>query len=159
MNRRPYSLLLVLLSPLSGQAGDEPDQGSAKKQGERIVVLINELADTAHSDFGYSPTVTGSIFLPVDAEGRFSVGMLFQRPPVPSNTMRELVKQGASAVPHLLKHLTDKRRTKILITQGPGMFWIHEDEVKDGDKKAKKKMDDFPGPRFSAPYRRRSLRP
>jgi len=43
MYRRPYFLLLISLSPLSGQAGDEPGQGSAKKQGERIVAHIGQL--------------------------------------------------------------------------------------------------------------------
>jgi ankyrin repeat protein len=149
MNRRQFLILLMLLLPLRAQAGDEPGKQLAKKQAERIAALIDKLADTANSDFGYSPTIAGSIFLPVDSEGQYTVLMLFQRPPVSSNIMRELVKHGAAAVPLLLEHLTDKRRTKILITQGPGMFWIHEDEVKEGDKKAKKEMD-APGPRHSA---------
>src|SRR5262249_48770769 len=51
-----------------------------------------------------------------------------------------------------LDHLTDKRRTKILIQGGPGGFWVHEDEKKDGKKKAVKEeeFDLFAGSRISA---------
>src|SRR5262249_36291828 len=91
--------------------------------------------DIGDADFGYSPYVTGSVFTPVDNEGSFHAGMLFQRPAVQSPVIRELVKQGAVAAPHLLKHLGDKRKTKIRISHsgfGGGLFITEDEDDKKG---------------------------
>jgi hypothetical protein len=65
--------------------------------------------------------------LPLDHEGRWDVGVLFQKPAAPSETLRAIVKQGTAAVPPLIAHLDDKRPTKITVTHnfGPlgGLFY------------------------------------
>jgi ankyrin repeat protein len=124
---------------MDSRAGKEQAQTLPKKQRQHIEALIDRLADIADSDYGYSPTVNGNSFLPIDAEGHMTSGMLFQRPPVTSNTLRELVNQGAAAVPQLLEHLTDQRRTKILITGSFGFFCVHEDPQPDNGKQEAKK--------------------
>jgi hypothetical protein len=49
--------------------------------------------------------------------------------------MRELVKFGVTAVPQLLEHLTDARRTKVVITnQFGGIFSVSEDPKPEDDK-------------------------
>jgi len=95
-------LLLTAAAPAEAPAVDVPG-------------LIDKLADVADSDVGYSPVVSGSPFLPLDWQGRWEVGVLFQKPPAPSDTLRTLVKQGAAAVPQLIAHLDDKRPTKITV--------------------------------------------
>jgi hypothetical protein len=62
---------------------------------------------------GYSSSVSAEAFLPLDAEGQIHTMMLFQQPLVTSEAMRELVKLGVKAVPHLIEHLGDQRETKI----------------------------------------------
>jgi ankyrin repeat protein len=86
--------------------------------------LIDRLQLVRESDYGYIPTVNGRIFLPLDREGTFEGGMLFQPPPVPSQTMRELVRRGVAAVPLLVTHLTDARPTRLIIRGGFGAFMI-----------------------------------
>jgi hypothetical protein len=93
-----------------------------------VAKLIDKLVDVGDQDYGYSASMTGSVFTPIDSAGTMTMGMLFQAPPVQSSTVRELVKQGARAVPHLVEHLGDKRKTKITVSQGPGMFTVCDDD-------------------------------
>ncbi|HEY7156417.1 MAG TPA: ankyrin repeat domain-containing protein [Gemmataceae bacterium] len=118
------SLPLFLVTTASA---DQPKQD--KQPAVSISALIDKLVEMADSDIGYSATVTGHSFLPLDREGHFRTGMLFQKPSVPSKTMREIVKQGAAAVPHLIAHLDDKRKTKIIVNHDGGvggMFYSDE---------------------------------
>jgi hypothetical protein len=71
-------------------------------------------------DVGYSPSVSGSGFLPLNWNDRGAM-LLFQRPSARSDTMRRLVQLGAETVPNLLDHLTDARPTQMVITH-PGGF-------------------------------------
>jgi ankyrin repeat protein len=129
MLSRKYCLLVAPFLLLTAADGQEK-----KPQGPRpkvnIPALIDRLADIGDSDVGYSPYVTGSVFTPLDSEGAFHAGLLFQKPSVQSDTVRELVKQGATALPHLLEHLGDKRKTKIRISHGGffGGLFVTEDE-------------------------------
>lgn len=100
-------------------------------QFRRIDTLIGEFANVGHRDYGYSPTANGTGFLAVDAEGQFGNGILFQPPAKPAPAMRELVKLGASAIPQLLDHLDDNRRTRVFITNGfGGVFMVTTDDPK-----------------------------
>ena len=127
MHRRligAVAIALALIAPVHAQPKFEPTPAQRKRVSE----LIDQLAKSGEPDYGYSPTANGISFLPVDAEGQFISGILFQPPPVPSSAMRELVKLGAAAVPQLLEHLTDGRRTKIVVTNSfDGLFGIYED--------------------------------
>jgi hypothetical protein len=86
-----------------------------------IPALIDQLVNVADGDFGYSPSVTGQKFLPLQSKGQIGVMLLYQEPTVPSVAMRELVKQGAAAVPHLVAHLGDQRPTRLVIKPFVGL--------------------------------------
>jgi ankyrin repeat protein len=98
----------------------------AKHSAADVSAFIDKLTELADSDIGYSPSVSGSIFLPLDREGQESVMLLFQNPTVSSDTMRDIVKRGAAAVPDLLNHLDDRRPTKIIIAHDSliGGMWF-----------------------------------
>jgi ankyrin repeat protein len=104
-------VISVCLATAVAAAQPKPD----KQPAVNIPALIDQLTQVAESDIGYSSTITGSSFLPLDRQGHFQVGLLFQKPPAPSEAMREIVKQGAAAVPHLIAHLDDRRKTKIVV--------------------------------------------
>lgn len=108
------------------------------KAEEDIRSLIGKLADIADSDYGYSATSTGTIFLPLDREGQFATGLLFQRPNVRSDTMRRIVQQGAKAVPELIAHLDDRRPTKIKVKHRGGMGGLFFREVYDYNGRTRK---------------------
>ena len=79
-----------------------------------IEELIDELANVSEPGFGFSELFDGTQFLPYldDAEeGGSSCNM----PAIParSDTLRRIVEQGAAAVPVLIKHLGDSRKTKV----------------------------------------------
>jgi ankyrin repeat protein len=119
------SLLLVAHVVRASVKGDEdlrpsdkpkPQAGESKTdESANIPKLIDQLVKVKDSDFGYSQSVTGSVFTPWDTEGHFQTGLLFQKPPVQSGALRELVKLGVAALPHLVAHLDDKRLTGIKI--------------------------------------------
>jgi hypothetical protein len=108
----------------SAQQRARPDCAAAE-----VERMINRLAELSESDVGYSPTMTGNRFLPVDTEAEFGMGLLGQKPPVASDAMRQLVECGAGAVPGLMEHLDDDRETKIRLDHDSligGMFLADE---------------------------------
>jgi ankyrin repeat protein len=81
-----------------------------------IPALIDKLVEISDGDIGYSSHVSGTAFFPLDTEGgQVFTGLLHQKPLARSDTMRLLVKQGAAALPHLIAHLDDARKTHIKI--------------------------------------------
>jgi ankyrin repeat protein len=127
-------VILVASASLALSQNQTPD---AQPHGNDIPPLIEKLRDIAEGDIGYMPNATGSGFLPL---GKSEAGAMllgstdpgataFQKPAGGSDAMRELVKHGAAAVPHLIAHLDDKRTTKITITHEAmigGMFFNDE---------------------------------
>jgi cytohesin len=113
MQRNPIGGLLVLACLLLTAGAGR----SAAPPAKSIVRLIDELVTLGGGDGDHSPIVTGRDFLPLAAE-KPPVKVLFEKPPVPLRTMREVVKRGAAAVPHLLAHLDDRRRTRIKLGSG-----------------------------------------
>jgi hypothetical protein len=74
---------------------------------------IASLADIGESGVGYSPTTDDSEFLP-DPRGREQHSMVLgEEPPRASLAMMRLVAAGADAVPALLRHLGDAKKTKL----------------------------------------------
>ena len=118
--RIPLAFILLLVTAAAAAADGPAVDVSAP---------IDKLTDVADSDIGYSPSAWGHSFLPLDRKGAWGGGLLFQKPEVPSETLRAIVKQGAAAVPHLIAHLDDKRPTKITITHdfGPLGGLFHSD--------------------------------
>jgi ankyrin repeat protein len=81
-----------------------------------IAALIDQLADVAQVDYGYSPTVSSSeFFSPLDREGRPGAILLVPQSHSRSAALRELVRHGAAAVPDLVAHLRDRRRTRLTV--------------------------------------------
>jgi ankyrin repeat protein len=96
--------------------------------GDGIAALIDKLPDTAAGDVGYMATRSGGGFLPLSVSQPGAM-LLFQQPPTESETLRELAKRGAAAVPQLIAHLGDKRPTKIVLKHEGGfggMFFADE---------------------------------
>ena len=127
-----FSLVASLLWAAPGRPAEKPEPVD-------IPALINKLAEVKDDDVGYSPSVTGTAFAPLDAGGHVSTALLFQKPLARSETFRLLVKQGAAAIPDLIAHLDDKRQTGI--KAGPGGQLLFNDEIDRNertDKPAKK---------------------
>jgi ankyrin repeat protein len=82
---------------------------------DEVKALIDKLTELDRQDTGYSGSVTGSAFLPL---GRSETHMILfgQKPHASSEAMKSLVKLGPKALPALLKHLSDERPTKIVLT-------------------------------------------
>jgi ankyrin repeat protein len=103
--------------------------GPKEKETAAILALIDQLAQVAEGDVGYSASVTGSAFLPLDTAGQVHTALLFQKPLTQSDPLRELVKRGAAALPHLLAHLNDGRKTPLQVTHEHliGGMWFSEE--------------------------------
>ncbi len=100
-------------------AGVHPTTLRAQQSDEEIEALINQLPAIEDSDIGYSATRSGSGFLPLNVSDS-SMLLLGQAPPESATTMRDIVKQGAAAIPRLIEHLADDRPTKIELEHGGG---------------------------------------
>jgi hypothetical protein len=101
---------------------------AAQGPQDEVEGLIEALQSVSEGDVGYPPSMSGHSFLPI---GKSEMGtMLFGQPaPASSDAMRELVKRGAAAVPHLIAHLDDAWPTKIAIGHDGGfggMFFPNE---------------------------------
>jgi ankyrin repeat protein len=109
MSLRPclgLSLLCVALSSTTGFAAAPPRLSNRN--------LIDRLILVSHSDHGERGIVNGDIFLPLDSGGGRRLD-LFDLAAGSSSPMHTLVRRGAAAVPDLLAHLNDKRRTRFVI--------------------------------------------
>ena len=117
-----------------------------KKPVDPAVALIDRLEQLGTQDTGYSGSVSGSSFLPL-GYSRASVVLL--SPSTPSGTsdaMLSLVKLGAKAVPALLHHLGDDRKTKIVIRNRlGGFFGISQD-------RGEKAEDEEPNGKGKTPF-------
>lgn len=126
-----------VLSLIAAVAYAGPENGGAKPAAPKlndalrlkVAGLIDRLPQTSEVDNGYNPASWGSSFLPTDSKSEFQGGLLFQPPAVQSSPMRELVKLGLAALPQLLEHLDDGRRTKIRILAW-GNFYVDGDNEK-----------------------------
>ncbi len=116
-----------------------------KKPVDPAVALIDRLEQLGTQDTGYSGSVSGSSFLPL-GQRRASVVLLSPSAPSGmSDAMLSLVKLGAKAVPALLDHLDDDRKTKIVIRNNLfGFFGISQD-------KGEKAEDEEPKGKGEAP--------
>lgn len=86
--------------------------------GENVESLINKLVEISKPGYGYSPTFSGTEFLPYANTGQESTFLLGGFKPVRSETLRKIVEQGVDAVPALIKHIGDDRKIKMTSVQG-----------------------------------------
>ena len=96
-------------------------------QAREILALIDKLTTVAHPDVGYSGSVNGESFVPLDAEGNVHGMLMFQEPSVRSDVLTAIVKAGAPAVPHLLAHLDDNRVSRVWIQGGIGGIMLGDE--------------------------------
>jgi hypothetical protein len=129
------SLTIIIASAELASAQNRMSRG--RHQSDDVLSLIEKLQKIAEGDIGYMPSASGSGFLPL---GELEPGAMLlgssdrgarriQKAARSSGTMRELVKHGAAAVPHLIAHLDDTRATKITIKHEAmigGMFYNDE---------------------------------
>jgi hypothetical protein len=116
-------LSACLIYPALQGAGPPP-----AARDKLISRLIDQLRLIDKGDVGYTPTLSGSGFLPLGTSQPGAL-LLGGPAPAPSAAMRDLVGHGAAAVPLLIAHLNDKRATKITLKhQGGfgGMFFSDE---------------------------------
>jgi hypothetical protein len=98
------------------------ETSAAAEQRTDVAQLIDQLVDVAEIGFGYAGLSGGSEFL-ADARPA-TLGPLVIGSPQPkrSPVLEAIVRQGAAAVPALLKHLDDQRPAKIPPIKG--MMWM-----------------------------------
>jgi ankyrin repeat protein len=126
-----WSVFALLLQGVGVNA-----QTKIKAQAQsKIKALIDSLTEVTDGDLGYSSSASGTVFLPVDANSHPGVMLLSQTPLSQSSAMRELVQQGAVALPHLLDHLGDKRRTRLRVRSGHGFFGVSDHPTFDINKR------------------------
>ncbi len=99
-------------------------------------VLINRLTEVSELGYGYSTLFSGSQFLPqADADEVHTLVLGSQRP-TKSSTIEAIVRQGVIAVPSLLKHLDDDRKTQIEPVKG--MMWMSFADEYDFNQRVRK---------------------
>jgi hypothetical protein len=77
-----------------------------------VAALIDQLMDVADDGPGAHSTAWASGFIAVDEEPHFLVGVLGSQKPIVHPAMRELVRMGLRALPDLMNHLSDSRKTR-----------------------------------------------
>lgn len=97
---------------------------------EDVLVWLDSLVEVREGDIGYMPTVEGDKFLPADDGEQLGTLILGGPPPTESGAMLQLVRAGAAAVPCLVAHLDDSRKTGLVISHPHrgfgGMFFADE---------------------------------
>jgi hypothetical protein len=120
---------VILLAIAASALGDEA-------QTKRIDDLIARLADTSEIGYGYSAQFSGSQFLPYAGAEQVQTLVLGSQPPARSRILEAIVREGAPAVPSLLKHLDDRRLTKIRPIKA--MFWMSFGNEYDFNRRTRK---------------------
>jgi ankyrin repeat protein len=110
-----FFLSLLLATACVGWVACQQPPRQRPAANDEVVALIDKLRDVAEEDFGYMATMSGGGFLPLGTSQAWTFVLGQQKAPARSDTLRELVKRGAAAVPQLVAHLDDKRPTKITI--------------------------------------------
>jgi ankyrin repeat protein len=90
----------------------------APQPGEEVAGLIEQLAALRHdpqSGIADPPTWYRHYFGALDTAEESLAVQLRHQGPRPSDVLREIVKRGAAAVPHLIAHLDDRRETDIKV--------------------------------------------
>ena len=82
---------------------------------KEITSLIDKLVEVAEEDIGYGGSWSGHNFAAVEDAGEQGARILDGKKPKGSPVIRDLVKKGAAAIPLLVAHLDDARKSKITI--------------------------------------------
>ncbi len=103
-----------------------PVAGQTKIEKPDAETLITRLTELDAEGVGLSTGVTGGDFPPVAGQFSFHMGLISPRRPLnESRVLTQLVALGPEAMPALLRHLDDKRVTKLVIEHhfGMGTMW------------------------------------
>jgi ankyrin repeat protein len=119
---RPVSSLLLVALALSAGGSVRAEPPAPRD----VVALIDKLVEMSDDDMGYSDTHSRNSFLPLDRQYQVPVLVPGEKPPAPSDTLRQLVKRGAAAVPELLAHLGDRRPTRIKADASTSLFSLED---------------------------------
>jgi len=107
----------LLLAPVLSVFGiAAPANGYSQKT---VAELINDLAQIDSQSPGVNSAAIYEGFVAEDSPGSFEVGVLGVAPPKVPSQMSELVRRGPVALPELIKHLDDKRPTKLEVGNKP----------------------------------------
>jgi hypothetical protein len=89
------------------------DMKPTEAETKRIKRLIANLAEIDSPDVGYSPTMAGSAFAPVDAAEHFNAFIVANHGLKHNAAFTRLVELGPAALPFLLESLKDRTPTKL----------------------------------------------
>jgi len=87
-----------------------PDGAYTKKS---VAELIDDLTQIDSQSPGINSAAVYDGFIAYDSPGSFGVGVLGVAPPKVPPQMSELVRRGPVALPELIKHLDDRRTTRV----------------------------------------------
>lgn len=134
---RLLSLCIVSLACLAGRASGMEVAPKPADEDE-VLRLIDGLVEVESFDTGLSATYGGSGFPPVAGQEQFHVGLLGQSVEHARHEgLTRLVELGPHALAALLKHLDDKRPTKLKVEHGGAfgaMWYAHEVPVRAGNE-------------------------
>jgi hypothetical protein len=91
--------------------------------------LVAQLASVDQTGIGFSPSVTGMQFLPIEASDEQSMLLLGRPPPVRSAILTQLVAGGAAALPALVRCIDDATPTRLPPMQG--LMWTARNDEYD----------------------------
>lgn len=95
---------------------------------ESVEKLIDDLAKIDSQAPDLHGTATVLSFVAEDKPPKFGGGVLGSAAPTIPPAIRELARRGPQALPDLIKHLDDKRSTKLTIGKDWFMFRVYNDE-------------------------------
>jgi hypothetical protein len=110
--------------------------GAADPPGEEVKKLVDKLVEVSELGVGYSTLSSGSQFLPYADSDQVHTLVLGSPAPRKSAVLEKLVRQGTDAVPVLLKHLDDDRKTGIPPVKG--MMWMEFIDYHDYNRRTQK---------------------
>jgi hypothetical protein len=105
----PLPLLLAVLALALAPEPRPPDNTAA------LIEQLAEVSRVVDSNVAERPGYFRPYFAPLDPPEESFAVYVRQRGPQPPEVMRDLVKQGAAAVPQLIAHLDDRRATCIRV--------------------------------------------
>lgn len=98
------------------------------EQARKIRKLIGTLSSIDRPDYGFSSTMSGQAFLPVDGQTESTAFVITNHGLESSSALRELVGLGPDALPLLLEALDDQTPTKIkLHPSAMGVMWFDQE--------------------------------
>ncbi|HXM12613.1 MAG TPA: hypothetical protein VN946_21865 [Terriglobales bacterium] len=106
------------LTALSLSAYGIPDVGSDYSR-KSVSELIDDLTEIDSQSPGINSAAIYEGFIANNSRGSFGVGVLGAAPPKVPPQMSALVRRGPAALPELIKHLDDKRPTKLDVGNKP----------------------------------------